>query len=309
MTSRRTQLLSLAAAVTVLAAGVPASAQAVAQADPVPVPYGQNGNWTGADIVTERAPNSAQAIAKSKLAAEYAAVVRGKRDRTKLAQIAADYAAKYGGMAAVTGQQGTAKSAAGFAESAVPATQKVLQLAQYEQEKNYWCGPAAAYMIMKYLGITTSRYAGYQWGLSQNSFASVPYLKTEQNGATRFALNVMAPALNRWRENKAAGFYVQYSPSALPASTFGDAMVYSVNIGMPNAPATVEMAGAAHYNGHPQNQTIGHWITGFGYAYSGDLGYFADPATFWSSVSPKFTYTTANFWNIFIARHGNGLVY
>ena len=273
------------------------------------VPYGTNGNWTGADIDAGGFQNSDQAVEKAKLVTAYAAVVRGESDAVRLRALADAYGRKFGAAALSSDMSASAERFAASA-STTAATSKILGLSQYGQQKSYWCGPATAYMIMKYLGITTSRYAGYEWGLSQNSFASVPYLKTEQNGATRFSLNVMAPALNHWRENRAAGFYVQYTPGAVPAASFGDLMIYSAGIGMPNTPATVEYANEAHYNGHRADVTVGHWLVGYGYASSGAVGYFADPATtVWSGVQPKFTYTTSNYWNIFIARHGNGIVY
>ncbi|GAA4362866.1 hypothetical protein GCM10023146_01620 [Nocardioides caricicola] len=49
---------------------------------------------------------------------------------------------------------------------------------------------------------------------------------------------------------------------------------------------------------------IGHWIAVYGYSGSGATSYFADPATYWSGVQPKFSYGTNSFVNTFVQANG-----
>jgi hypothetical protein len=266
------------------------------------VPYGTRGNWTGADVTDTAAVSSQQEIDKATLVREYGFVKRRQGDRQRLNALAVQYAAKYGGSAALAGDSGV--SAAEFADGASAlSTSKVLALSQYAQQKNYWCGPATAYMLMKYKGVTTSRYASAPWQLSQTAFSADLYLKTETQGATRWDLKVMAPALNHWWENAANGFYVQV-PYQDP-TWYNGVIAYAADYGMGAAPSTVEYADGYHYNGHPSSKTIGHWLVGYGYANSGGTAYMADPATsVWSTVSPKFTYASSTFGSRFLSAHG-----
>lgn len=72
--------------------------------------------------------------------------------------------------------------------------------------------------------------------------------------------------------------------------------------------STVELAGGAHYNGHP-NRTIGHWVAAYGYSSNAAIGSFADPSTsVWAGVSARFNFSTGIFRDNWLA-NGNGVVY
>lgn len=59
---------------------------------------------------------------------------------------------------------------------------------------------------------------------------------------------------------------------------------------------TYEVAGGRHYNGHPGDREIGHWIAGYGYASSGATSYWADPSTsYYPNASKTFTAATDDF--------------
>jgi hypothetical protein len=59
---------------------------------------------------------------------------------------------------------------------------------------------------------------------------------------------------------------------------------------------TREVAGGAHYNDHPANQTIEHFIAVYGYTDDGDRFNYGDPAanspalsSAWDRVRPSFS--------------------
>lgn len=109
--------------------------------------------------------------------------------------------------------------------------------------------------------------------------------------------------MNKWRQGSSTGYYVD--DGAPSATEFKSHLVYDADNNYPLGADTVEMAGGVHYNGHPSNQTIGHWIVGKGYYNYGDGSYFADPATtVWSTVSPEFSYATSTFTNRFLQSNG-----
>ncbi|WP_369371542.1 C39 family peptidase [Promicromonospora sp. Populi] len=163
------------------------------------------------------------------------------------------------------------------AVSAVPDT-LLLPTVHQAQAKSYWCGPATASMIVKYKGKTHT----------QTTMARVEYLKTEENGATTWASGLMTVGLNK------ALATAQYQQVQAPsATTLKGAMVDSLNALYPVALDTVEFAGGQHYNGHPVDRTIGHWIVGNGYSNAGSTLQFMDPATsYYPDAEPTFALST-----------------
>ncbi len=168
--------------------------------------------------------------------------------------------------------------------SVTPPTARTFVMTHQKQTNGYYCGPATASMIAKYKGKT----------YSQATLAGSSYLKTDANGATKWALKVMAPTLN-----KIVGtteFQQIQSPTlaSLKAS-------FVNNIGgnyLPVAIDTYEYANSAHYNGHPKGKNIGHWIVGHGYSGSGSTLAFHDPAQgVWSGVTvpETFSYSASGF--------------
>lgn len=188
---------------------------------------------------------------------------------------------------------GTAAAASLASSSAVnaaatPPNNKLLIIAHAAQEKGYWCGPASAYMMLKYLGYSTSRYNGV--GLSQTNLASATYLGTTTDG-TPWTGKGMANGINKWMQ---ATYYVQLQTPSL--AVVRGAFTSTINgAGQPVAADTVEFQGGTHYNGHP-DRTIGHWIVGYGYANLGTQTYWLDPATsYYPNASKTFTAQTADF--------------
>ncbi|KUL42470.1 C39 family peptidase [Actinoplanes awajinensis] len=185
--------------------------------------------------------------------------------------------------------------------SAAAATSKKLSLKQYGQAKGYWCGPASGFMMLKFLKAGKSKYNDAK--LSQKALATSAHMSTEANHGTAWDSKKFTTGLNRWRGNS---FYVQVKkPSA--ATTRG-AFTMSIRNNVPIAGDTVEFSGGAHYNNHPRNKTIGHWIVGYGHANNGKTAFWADPSTtVWRGVSAKFSYSTNSFSSKFL--QSNGIVY
>lgn len=156
--------------------------------------------------------------------------------------------------------------------------------------------------MLKYMGNTTSAYDGKS--LSQTNLASSTYLKTEANGATTWTSKAMDTGIDKWR---GVGFYIQVgSPSA--ATVKG---AFLTTMGMNHKPIavdTVEFAGGAHYNGHPVNKLIGHWLAGYRYDNSAETVGFMDPSTtYFSGAAPYFTVNTTSFTNTYL--QSNGILY
>lgn len=167
---------------------------------------------------------------------------------------------------------------------------KLLPTNHQAQAKSYWCGPATASIIVKYKGKSHS----------QTTLARVEYLQTEQNGATTWASGRMAVGLNKSLDN--SRYQQVQSPSG---ATLKGAMVNSVNALYPVALDTVEFAGGRHYNGHPTDRTIGHWIVGRGYSNTGSTLQFMDPSTsYYPNAEPTFTHGTTTMADYYLQSNG-----
>ena len=140
--------------------------------------------------------------------------------------------------------------------------------------------------------------------LSQANFAKSAHMKTDALGGTPWVSKNFAKGLNAWLGEN---IYVQVNhPSA---SLFKAALRHAISTNKhPVAADTVEMAGGVHYNRHPSNRTIGHWIVAYGYKGCAANVWFADPST---SVFPNakktFSYPSASFASRFL--QNNGIAY
>ncbi len=269
-----------------------------------PQPVSQE-SLTGGDVggvLKQTNAEAARLAEKKALVAEYLRVRDGFADPADLAALES----KFEDDAAPTTVKGNAKEAGPLAvlppESPSYPASKTLPLTQYGQSKSYYCGPASAYMILKYSSAGSSNYDGAS--LSQSTLANSTYLQTEQRGATTWASGRFSVALNRWLFGSDSGYYLNETAPA--AADFMSYVQYDIGSnGRPLAGDTVEFAGGLHYNGHPRTQTIGHWIVAYGYISSGVTTYWADPATtVWATVSPKFSYGTTSFANNFLQSNG-----
>lgn len=154
--------------------------------------------------------------------------------------------------------------------------------------------------MLRYLQYSTSRYNGVT--LSQTNVASATYLGTTSSSGTTWVSKGMQTGTNKWMQQSN---YVQVqSPSA---STVRGAFTLTIGAsGQPLAADTVEWAGGAHYNGHP-DRTIGHWIVGYGYADLGVSTRWLDPATsVYPGASQTFTVNTDSFVSFL---QSNGIMY
>ncbi|MEU8314805.1 hypothetical protein [Micromonospora sp. NPDC048169] len=290
----------LAALMIGSAAAFAAPASAMAEIIDPDEPYdGIEGNFTGGDVTDPglEQPTDDQTNLKLQISQEWYAVNVQGADPTQLTKLQNDYTAQYGDSGYVDPGDG-----AGLRTTA--ASSRILPFVQYAQAKGYYCGPASGYMIIRYLHGSgyTSRYNGNS--LSQANLANSAHMNTEANKSTTWTSKRFATGINRWRN---VPWYVQVpkpSGSLLPKI-----FTHSVGgNGMPIGADTVEFAGGSHYNGHPTNKTIGHWIVGYGYVQSGQNTTWADPATsVWSSTKKSFTYTTSTFATRFL--QSNGVVY
>ena len=170
---------------------------------------------------------------------------------------------------------------------AAPAS-RILGVTQVGQHNGFFCGPASGYEIIRFLhGVGfKSRFDGSAPG--QAGLANANHMATTKNRVTDWATGRYVTGINRWRGRND---YVQvHAPSAsLLKSVFTNSIGVS---GMPFAGDTVEFAGGAHFNGHP-NRTIGHWITAYGYSSSGAVGRWADSSTtLFPAAARTFSYNT-----------------
>ena len=296
---RRGVWLSVAALTSGLALAVPANAQPLGQAvEPQP----GVGNLTGGDVTAPGAAPPMTQQAKDKVAATLAwdAAIQAGNTATAAKAMNA-YAAKWGSPVAGSQAKSMSVTQAANVTLAAPAS-RILGVAQVAQHNGFFCGPASGYEIVRFLhGVGfTSRYDGSAPG--QAGLANANHMATTQNRVTDWATGRYVTGINRWRGRND---YVQvHAPSAaLLTSVFTSSIGVS---GMPFAGDTVEFAGGAHFNGHP-NRTIGHWITAYGYSSSGAVGHWADSSTsLFPAAQRTFTYNTVAFSKLL---QSNGIAY
>lgn len=172
-----------------------------------------------------------------------------------------------------------------------PTSYRVDNLYHVAQEKSYYCGPAAAKMILANLGVTRT----------QTQLAGSSYLKTEQYGSTPWYIQDSGnythyPMLMTLRNciSESNGRYVAFivSPMAPAGSsplTVSQCKSYIVST-TSNSDTGVAIAGhsttAANHQlpGYP-NQRIGHWLVSDGYTSNGDNIWIIDPAANSSAIS------------------------
>ncbi|NLE81138.1 MAG: hypothetical protein GX610_16445, partial [Rhodococcus sp.] len=142
-----------------------------------------------------------------------------------------------------------------------------------DTRSGYYCGPATAYMMLKFLGYSTSKHNSSH-SLTQDRLASSTYLNTITVKATKWDSKVMETGIKAW--TKDALRYRQINAPTV-AVVKGKLINRIGRNGQPFAADTVEFTGGKHYNGHP-NRTIGHWIAAKGYTNSGNTATWVDPA-------------------------------
>ena len=205
-------------------------------------------------------------------------------------------------VAAVAARDAQVSAASSTVAAAAPAS-RTLSITHTAQSKSYFCGPATAMMILREEGLTTSR-DGKGRSLTQANLALTDYLSTEANGATNWVGLHMPNGLNKWSGNN--WYLAQQSPTG---GQFQGALLNTLGVnGKGVAVDTVERAGGAHYNGHPADRLIGHWMMAYGYSSSGAKVNFADPSTsFYPNATKTFSVSTNSFTTTYL--QDNGIVY
>lgn len=157
-----------------------------------------------------------------------------------------------------------------------------------------YCGPAAAWSILRGLNVTTSHYGEPLLPAStgQHTLAALcstcgdprgKYLQTDYFGQTPWVAEAgnypMPRALNRWRTGYSSGWYnvKTVTNDAAGRANFKTNLTLDINIGYPIAANIVEYTNGVHLPGHP-NFNIYHWIALRGYNNYGDNTRYADPA-------------------------------
>lgn len=189
---------------------------------------------------------------------------------------------------------------------------KTLNVSWVQQAKNYYCGPATAYMILKYRGFTKS--AINQASLSQTALAGANYLKTESQGYTTtwtyydsgYTLNDMSRGLNQWAYGMLQSAFWPYR--IYSADTLKEGFRYSIDNNKPFAASTYEKPNGARYNNHPSSRTgeIGHWVVIYGYEASGGTAKVADPAAGmanYTNSAQKFYINTDTLYSFAASRY------
>jgi hypothetical protein len=196
---------------------------------------------------------------------------------------------------------------AGVSALGFTAVRRVRGVAHHAQVRSYYCGPATAYSIIEYVRGAKKKSAWDGKGLSQNNLAASTYLNTDARRVTPWSAGRMKVTLNRWTSGTDKGWYVDKA-SPTPAE-FKKALAWNIDRRRPFAVDAVEMQGGRHYNGHPVNQTIGHWIVVRGYSGSGAVAHFVDPlagssAVGWPNARPYFTSAPTAFTKNFLQSNG-----
>lgn len=200
----------------------------------------------------------------------------------------------------------------------LPAAFRIWDLYQVPQEKNYYCGAAAAKSILDNIGIYKS----------QTTLASNSYLQTERFGNTPWYLSngneftqfPMATTLMnaQWEVGDSAFGYV---PSPLgPAGSnpltveqcksyvMSTTSAFDDGYGVAACGSSVGSNPSYRLPGYPTNSNIGHWIVSDGYKDNGSTIWIVDPAkssaVSWSGSISAYYSIPASLFRNFIQPRG-----
>jgi hypothetical protein len=177
----------------------------------------------------------------------------------------------------------------------------LLNVPSHDQNQYYYCGPAAGVMIADYRNAGPSAANGAT--LTQKHMAGPAHMNTDDPDllSTPYASNNWTRGLNQWLFGTNGGYYAQVNNPT--PSQFCAALGYDLADNHPFGVSTVELATQAHYNGHPTEKTIGHWIVARGFSNYQNTTYFRDPAHGnWPGVSvpQSFNHATDGFVTTFV---------
>jgi hypothetical protein len=162
-------------------------------------------------------------------------------------------------------------------------------------------------VIADYVNAGPSAYNGAS--LTQAHMAGPDHMRTDINGSTPWTSKLFRTGLDRWLSgsNKDPLKIIGSQAHPLTVNKFKYALIRDIESYRPFGVSTLEQVGQTtpRYNGHPEGDAIGHWITARGYGDYLNRSYFDDPATtVWANVAPRFDRDTAYFTNTFVQPHG-----
>ena len=238
---------------------------------------------------------------KQQLSDKYASVRAGKYDRVKYNQEWTSFLDQIKEDRVRHAMLAAPQTATGVKPDAL-YTANTLSVLQVSQINSYYCGPATAYEILKYLGNNTSYYGA---SLSQSALGSTctvagcrstdgNYLQTDAHVGTDWydgGGHPMPDGLNYWRQGSVSGFYEPVG-TTVNATTFKNNFTSDIDSGYPVAGNADEVANAPqpyHLIGHPANANILHWFAIRGYADSGNTVAYVDSVSGASSISYSST--------------------
>lgn len=253
---------------------------------------------------------------KRQLATEFAQVRSGLADRAAFETHFATFLSSLGedpSRAIGVAKNSSALSGGKLASLLAYPTAMYLNVTQDSQATNFYCGPAAGYALLGFLGPSTSAYSD-QLSLSQGSLATNNYFETDYWGETPLTGGLKAfpvpQALNRWRQGTDAGYYEAVTWGAVNTATFINDLQIDIYAGFPLLGNVSEVNGSPHLVGHPLDQNILHWMAIYGYSSNGDNTSYADSVAgttfwYWSGDVPAYSgYTTSTLVTSMLAGMG-----
>lgn len=224
-----------------LSVGITAAQAADGDGDATAVDVSPPGDQVPADV--RAAAATKQAVAD--------AYLRAKKGRGSTADFHAALNG-YAGNAQVNVGPALRQTLAGgdTATTLAVSTDKVLSVAQYPQINGYFCGPATGKMILKYLQAGDSAYNGSPQ--DQEHIGGPDHMDTAAQGATYWSTGKFRVGVNRWREGKIDGYYVNVDTPTV--SKWKSSLIFDVDYGFPMAADAVELAGGTHIQRAPGGQ-------------------------------------------------------
>lgn len=231
---------------------------------------------------------------KQQLADEYTQVRAGKADEQAWLKRWVAFLDKAGDHKGARENEKRGSSSGTIADAAMTTqgTSKSLTVAQFPQERSYYCGPGSAKSILSYKNSTSHDGEA----LSQSLLGTAKYLETDApNYQTAWCNGVNCAnhpypeTLSYWLTGNWYNLYVAVGSPNL--STYQSNLMADINGYYPMAGNTVESGGGAHYNNHPFYSTIYHWVAIRGYDSNGGTTQIVDPAANsaavnWANVQP-----------------------
>ncbi len=217
-----------------------------------------NGMGSGNQIYTPNAQSKLYLQQKEKLAQLLLLVRQGKISMAKFITLLHQFYQQHGVNPSYLQNTNFAQNVS----SAIGINSILGAVYQIPQQKTYYCGPASAETVLKYLGKDTP----------QSVLASSQYLQTDQNGGTNYGSNLMATTINILGQT--GNFYAQKNDSNI--ATYETDMTTDILTSWPIVIAAHE---SAAYNLNISEIGWYHWFVVRGYTNYGANSSYVDPAS------------------------------